>query len=132
MLKETNSGEPWHLNGIVYMSAEDTLVVSSKYQSTAYAVHRSRKELLWAVGSHGTIPLKARNPAAEASLPLFNIHHFRPMGPRTFLTFHNNNNLTGPHESAAAAISVDLAAGEAYVEFVIHHPDHLRDRLSGL
>ena len=99
---ESNTKELFHMNYVVYLHHRDELIVTSKFQGTAYVISKSSRKLRWAVGAHGTIPLA-----------WLAIHCFMPLGRDRYAVYHNN--VAKGQASAVVVVHVDHGKRQATI-----------------
>mmetsp|Transcript_151068 Transcript_151068/g.263978 ORF Transcript_151068/g.263978 Transcript_151068/m.263978 type:complete len:513 (-) Transcript_151068:126-1664(-) len=111
---------PFHLNTVLYMHHEDTILVTSRFQGTAYKLQRnigSQRQkgagsnpatLLWAVGWHWTIPTYSITGHLFES-PFYDIHHFRPIGNGKYAVFVNSKERPKPVKPNLSIANIPFA-----------------------
>eukprot|EP00667_Euglena_gracilis_P010941 EG_transcript_11145 len=113
--------EVFHLNFIMYLQSSDLLLVTSKHQSTAYAIRKSTRQLAWAVGRSATLPLRE----GGALRTFTGIHHFFPLPHDQFVVYHNQRQKPAEVPRAGSellVVAVDARAGTASVRATYRHP----------
>ena len=106
---ESNARELFHMNYVVYLHHRDELIITSKFQSTAYVISKSRRTLLWSIGAHGTI-----------HMPWLAIHCFMPLGGDRYAVYHNN--IAEGHATAVLVVQVKRDKKQATVLHRLENP----------